>query len=127
MRTRITADWVVGHEAGQHCLIEQGEVVYQDARIIFVGHTFPGEVDVTHDYGKALIAPGFIDLDAAQWFTDRVRNRRAEDVPVDSSLENVESKRSLSDVKERVEASELQSVGRKPRRGNPAFAAVIFG
>jgi cytosine/adenosine deaminase-related metal-dependent hydrolase len=64
VRTRLTGDWVVGHEAGWHCLIEQGEVVYQDARIIFVGHTFPGEVDVTHDYGKALIAPGFIDLDA---------------------------------------------------------------
>jgi cytosine/adenosine deaminase-related metal-dependent hydrolase len=64
MRTRLTADWVIGHEGGQHCLIEQGEVVYQDARIIFVGHDFPGEVDVTHDSGKALIAPGFIDLDA---------------------------------------------------------------
>ena len=47
MRTRLTADWVIGHEGGQHCLIEQGEVVYQDARIIFVGHDFPGEVDVT--------------------------------------------------------------------------------
>jgi len=64
MRTRITADWVVGHEAGQHCLIEKGEVVYQEARIVFVGRMFPGEVDVTHDYGKALIAPGFVDLDA---------------------------------------------------------------
>jgi cytosine/adenosine deaminase-related metal-dependent hydrolase len=64
VRTRITADWVVGHEADRHCLVEQGEVVYQDTRIIFVGHKFPGEVDATHDYGKALIAPGFIDLDA---------------------------------------------------------------
>lgn len=64
MRTRLTADWVVGHEAGRHCLISQGEVVYQDDRIIFVGHAFPGDVDVTHTCGKALIAPGFIDLDA---------------------------------------------------------------
>jgi hypothetical protein len=51
VRTRITAEWVVGHEVGQHCLIEQGEVVYHDVHIIFVGHTFPGEVDVTHDHG----------------------------------------------------------------------------
>ena len=64
MRTRLTADWVVGHGAGQHCLIERGEVVYQDSHILFVGHDFPGEVDVTHACGKALIAPGFIDLDA---------------------------------------------------------------
>jgi cytosine/adenosine deaminase-related metal-dependent hydrolase len=64
MRTRLTADWVVGHEAGRHCLIERGEVVYQDSRIVFVGHAFPGDVDLTHDCGKALIAPGFIDLDA---------------------------------------------------------------
>src|SRR5215813_4263673 len=64
MRTRLTADWVVGHANGRHCLIEHGEVVYQDARIVFVGQDFPGEVDVTHVCGKALIAPGFIDLDA---------------------------------------------------------------
>src|ERR1043166_6641124 len=64
MRTRLTADWVVGHDGGRHCLIEQGEVVWQDDRILFVGHDFPGDVDATHDCGKALIAPGFIDLDA---------------------------------------------------------------
>ena len=64
MRTRLSADWVVGHDAGRHCLIERGEIVYQDDRIIFVGHDFPGEVDVSHACGKALIAPGFIDLDA---------------------------------------------------------------
>jgi cytosine/adenosine deaminase-related metal-dependent hydrolase len=64
MRTRLTADWVVGHENGRHCLIVQGEVICQDKHIIFVGHDFPGEVDVTYACGKALIAPGFIDLDA---------------------------------------------------------------
>lgn len=64
MRTRLTADWVVGHKAGRHCLIEQGEVIYEDTQIIFVGHNFPGDVDATHECGKALIAPGFIDLDA---------------------------------------------------------------
>jgi cytosine/adenosine deaminase-related metal-dependent hydrolase len=55
---------VVGHENGRHCLIVQGEVICQDEHIIFVGHDFPGEVDVTYACGKALIAPGFIDLDA---------------------------------------------------------------
>jgi cytosine/adenosine deaminase-related metal-dependent hydrolase len=64
MRRRLTADWVVGHEGGQHCLIRNGEVVHEDGRIIFVGHDFPGEVDESQDFGAALIAPGFVDLDA---------------------------------------------------------------
>ncbi|MBS0561998.1 MAG: amidohydrolase family protein [Proteobacteria bacterium] len=64
MRRRLTADWVVGHENGTHCLIERGEVVYEDGRIVFVGHGFPGEVADTRDFGRALIAPGFVDLDA---------------------------------------------------------------
>ena len=64
MRTRLTADWVVGHENGRHCLIRQGEVISEDKHIIFVGHDFPGEVHITYACGKALIAPGFIDLDA---------------------------------------------------------------
>ena len=64
MRRRLMADWIVGHEAGKHCLIENGEVVYEDARIIFVGHDFPGDVDATQCFGRALIAPGFVDLDA---------------------------------------------------------------
>ncbi len=58
------ADWVVGHDAGRHCLIAHGEVVYEGDRIVFTGHGFPGATDVTHDFGQALIAPGFIDLDA---------------------------------------------------------------
>jgi cytosine/adenosine deaminase-related metal-dependent hydrolase len=64
MRTRLTADWVVGHEAGRHCLIQGGQVVYENDRIVFVGRDFPGAVDESHACGAALIAPGFIDLDA---------------------------------------------------------------
>ncbi|MDX8444422.1 amidohydrolase family protein [Mesorhizobium captivum] len=63
-RTLMTAAWVVGHEAGRHILMPQGEVVYQDREILYVGHGFPGEVDERIDCGQALIAPGFIDLDA---------------------------------------------------------------
>jgi cytosine/adenosine deaminase-related metal-dependent hydrolase len=63
-RTLMTAAWVVGHEDGRHTLLPGGEVVYQDGEILFVGHGFPGEVDERIDCGQALIAPGFIDLDA---------------------------------------------------------------
>ena len=63
-RTLLSARWVLGHRAGRHCLIANGEVVVQDGKIVFAGHRFPGTVDARHDYGHALICPGFIDLDA---------------------------------------------------------------
>ena len=64
MRTLLTASHVVGHENGRHCLLPNGEVVIEGDRIIFVGHHFPGDVAIRHDFGTALIGPGFIDLDA---------------------------------------------------------------
>lgn len=60
----MSARWVVGHEAGRHVLYQDGEVVFADGRISFVGHGFPGEVARRIDCGQALIGPGFIDLDA---------------------------------------------------------------
>ncbi|WP_368904481.1 amidohydrolase family protein [Taklimakanibacter lacteus] len=60
----MTADWVVGHVDGHHVLYRQGEVVFENGEIIFVGHGFAGEVARRRDYDLALLAPGFIDLDA---------------------------------------------------------------
>ena len=64
MRTLLTARHVVGHENGRHCLIENGEVVIEADRIVFVGRDFPGDVATRHDFGQALVGPGLIDLDA---------------------------------------------------------------
>ncbi len=63
-RTLLTARWVLGHENGRHVLLEHGEVVFEGNTIIFVGHGFPGEVAARHDFGAALVGPGFVDLDA---------------------------------------------------------------
>ena len=63
-RISVKAKWVVGHENGRHQLIETGELVFEEGKIIFVGRAFPGEVARRLDYGNALIGPGFIDLDA---------------------------------------------------------------
>lgn len=60
----LSARWVVGHVNGRHRLIENGEVVFDDGRIVFVGRGFPGEAARRMNYGNALIGPGFIDLDA---------------------------------------------------------------
>lgn len=61
MRTKITAAWVVGHENNRHLLIKDGEVVYEDNKIIHVGREFQGDVDAVIDASGKLVAPGFID------------------------------------------------------------------
>lgn len=60
----MTARWLVGHGEGRHQLYENGEVVFEGSRILFVGHDYPGAVARRLDCGNALIGPGFIDLDA---------------------------------------------------------------
>ena len=60
----MRARWLVGHARGRHVLYENGEVVFDNDRIVFVGHDYPGEVAQRIDCGNALIGPGFIDLDA---------------------------------------------------------------
>ena len=64
MRTRLKASYVVGFNGSSHELWKDGEVVFADDTILFVGRGFPGPVDRTVDYGHALISPGLIDLDA---------------------------------------------------------------
>ncbi|MGB9097705.1 amidohydrolase family protein [Erwinia sp.] len=61
---RIRARWVVGYENGDHQLYQEGEVVWQGAQIVFVGHGFSGPVDEEIAAGNTLVGPGFIDLDA---------------------------------------------------------------
>ncbi len=63
-RTLVTASWVVGHKDGSHRLLQNGELVFENGEILFVGHRFSGEVARRIDFGNALISPGLIDLDA---------------------------------------------------------------
>ena len=59
-RTKLSADWVVGHRDGRHRLLRNGEVVFEGDRVVFVGHGFSGEVDERRHFGMALIAPGCV-------------------------------------------------------------------
>ena len=61
MRTRINASWIVGHANGQHQLIRDGVVVYEDNRIVHVGKRFEGHVDKVIEARNKLVVPGFID------------------------------------------------------------------
>lgn len=63
-RVMMTARWVVGHRDGQHLLLPEAQVVFENGAITFVGRGFEGEVAQRIDCGNALIGPGFIDLDA---------------------------------------------------------------
>ncbi|SPL61852.1 S-adenosylhomocysteine deaminase; Methylthioadenosine deaminase [Ochrobactrum soli] len=55
---------MVGHKDGNHTLLRNGEVVFDNGEIVFVGHGFTGELARRIDFGNALISPGLIDLDA---------------------------------------------------------------
>ena len=64
MGAKLSARLVVGFADGDHFVFESGDVVYEDDRIVFVGHGYAGHVDVALNYGDAIVGPGFIDLDA---------------------------------------------------------------
>lgn len=63
-RTLLSADHVIGHRGGRHCLLRGGELVFEGDTVIHVGHGFDGDIEHRRDYGAALIAPGFVDLNA---------------------------------------------------------------
>jgi cytosine/adenosine deaminase-related metal-dependent hydrolase len=64
MRIRLTSRWVLGYSSGDHALIENGEVIVADDVVERVGPPTESECARTYSYGDALIAPGFIDLNA---------------------------------------------------------------
>ena len=60
----ITAKYILGYRGGGHCLLPDGEVVFDGGAITFVGHDYQGTVAERHDFGNAIVTPGLIDLDA---------------------------------------------------------------
>ncbi|WP_069300547.1 chlorohydrolase family protein [Neptunicoccus sediminis] len=63
-RWSLTADWIVVDTDQGRRLVHGGEVVIENDRILFAGKRFDGEVSARFDMGAALVAPGFVDLDA---------------------------------------------------------------
>lgn len=64
MSTLVSARWVIGWDGSSHRIIENGEVVFGQGVISFVGRGWKGPVDRRIDCGNAVLGPGFIDLDA---------------------------------------------------------------
>ena len=73
-RTLIRARWVVGHQEGEHRLIEEGVIVVECDRIAHVGTNWHGAVDATIDARRCLAIPGLISTHAhvAAQVTDRL-------------------------------------------------------
>ncbi|EPX79397.1 amidohydrolase family protein [Litoreibacter arenae] len=63
-RWSLTADWIIADTAAGRRLVQGGEVVVEGDHVVYVGTRFEGEVAARYDMGAALIAPGFVDLDA---------------------------------------------------------------
>jgi cytosine/adenosine deaminase-related metal-dependent hydrolase len=61
----VTADYVIGFDGTDHVVHHDGQVVYSGERIEFVGRDWSGgPVDEVIDAGRAVVGPGFVDLDA---------------------------------------------------------------
>lgn len=64
MITKIKSAYVIGYDGEDHEIITDGEVVYKNDTVIYVGKHYEGPVDKTEDVGNAVVMPGFIDLNA---------------------------------------------------------------
>jgi cytosine/adenosine deaminase-related metal-dependent hydrolase len=64
MRTLIRGGWVIGYQAGEHRLIREGEVVFENDRLLYIGPHFESTVDATIDASSKLVAPGFVNAHA---------------------------------------------------------------
>lgn len=62
MRTLIRGGWVISHKDGHHVLLQNGVVVVENDKIIFVGHRFPGDVQEVIDKSDGIVGPGFVDV-----------------------------------------------------------------
>jgi cytosine/adenosine deaminase-related metal-dependent hydrolase len=62
--TRVRASHVIAWDGRSHRTLRDGEVVFRGDTILFVGRGFDGPVDHEIDGGRAVLGPGFIDLNA---------------------------------------------------------------
>lgn len=64
MKTKLTGRYVVGYEAQtqSHVIFENGEVVFEDDTVRYVGKHYDGDVDRVIDAPRCLISPGLIDM-----------------------------------------------------------------
>lgn len=62
MKTRIKAKYILAFKDGGHAILNRGEVVYEDEKIVYVGKNFNGTVDIEIDAGDKIVSPGLINM-----------------------------------------------------------------
>ncbi|TNM63508.1 amidohydrolase family protein [Aliirhizobium smilacinae] len=63
-RWALKARYVVFDLPEGRRLLDGGEVVIENDRVIWIGKRFEGEIAARYDMGEAMVGPGFVDLDA---------------------------------------------------------------
>ena len=64
MIVKIVGKYVIAFNGTEHVILENGQVVYENDKIIFVGYNYSGPYDKIINEENSIISPGFIDLDA---------------------------------------------------------------
>jgi len=64
MKTLIKGRWVVGYRNGTHYLLKNGQVAFEDDKIVYVGPDYRGKPDRTIDATNHLVSPGLINYHA---------------------------------------------------------------
>ena len=66
MKTKLKARFVIGFDPAlnDHVYWKNGQVIFEDDRVLSVGPQDDTQADVVKDFGNSLIAPGFVDLNA---------------------------------------------------------------
>lgn len=62
--TKISAKYIIGYLEGNHVIYEDGCLVYQNDKVIYIGHDYQGHFDGHIDAKNSCVSPGFIDLNA---------------------------------------------------------------
>lgn len=64
MKTLVKAKYIIAFNGKEHVLLNNGQLVFENEQIIYIGDNYPGHYDTLIDESDNLLSPGFIDLDA---------------------------------------------------------------
>jgi len=131
VRTGIKGGWVIGWQDDEHCILEDGIVIYNGNTIEFVG--FPSDPacpkpDRLIDAGGKLISPGFVNLHCIANFDLQILNidhPRSEGYNRPAWVIEPDAQTILTDDEFRISAD--FSVTGLLKCGNTSFGAVTTG
>lgn len=64
MKTKISGGTIIAFQDGEHKILENGELVFEDDRIVFIGKNYGSDVDSIIDARGQIVSPGLINMHA---------------------------------------------------------------